>query len=82
MRQARECQVGQVQELKFSDQSHNPTPHPVSLYRNIIEWVVKYKYLRTVLTSKLDFTANTALAVEKVSKWIYISISIFNEGKR
>ena len=61
-----------TKELLFSNQRHQPNPDPITIKQKDIERVDEYKYLGTIVTSKLKFSANTDLVTEKISKRLYI----------
>jgi len=61
-----------TKELLFTNQRHNPNPDPVTINSSTIERVTQYKYLGTMLTSKLKFAENTEVLTDKVSKRLYI----------
>ena len=61
-----------TKELLFTNQRHQPNPEPLTIKQIDIERVEKYKYLGTIVTSKLKFSDNTNLVIDKLSKRLYI----------
>ena len=61
-----------TKEMLFSNLRHNPSPPPATVHYKEIERVCEYRYLGTILTSKLSFTLNTDCIVKKANKRLYI----------
>jgi hypothetical protein len=72
--------LSKTKEIIFSNLRDEPTPPDLSVNGTPIERVDSYKYLGTVITSKLSFKSNIDQVVEKARRRLYIMSRLASLG--